>query len=599
MSAPMDRLRNFAIIAHIDHGKSTLADRLLEECGALTDRQKRDQFLDKMELEQERGITIKAQTVRLATEHEGQEYILNLIDTPGHVDFSYEVARSLQACEGAVLLVDAAQGVEAQTLANAYLAIEQDLTLIPVLNKLDLPSAEPERVRAEIEEVVGLPADEALSVSAKSGEGIRDLLRAIIERIPAPTGEADGPLRALVFDSWYDNYRGVIVLVRVIDGVLRAHDKVRLMSMGRDYEAQEVGFQTPDMTSVPELNAGEVGYLICGIKDVADVRVGETVTTVAGAATEALPGFVPVKSMVYSGVFPVDSADYNDLRDALEKLRLNDGSFSFEPETSVALGFGFRIGFLGLLHMEVIQERLEREYDMDLITTAPSVRYQMRHMDGTVDEIHKPGDLELRQGDKVAEPIYKSSIHVPAEYVGPVLKLCQDRRGKQRGMTYVGSDRVIIEYDMPVAEVVFDFHDRLKGCSRGYASLDYEFTGYSEADLVRVDILVNGENVDALSIICHRDNAFFRGSALCRKLKQIIHRQMFEVAIQASIGTRVIARTTVKAFRKAVTAKCYGGDVSRKRKLLEKQKKGKKRMKQMGNVEIPQEAFHAVLKIGD
>ncbi len=599
MSAPMDRLRNFAIIAHIDHGKSTLADRLLEVCGALTDRQQRDQFLDKMELEQERGITIKAQTVRLTVDHEGEEYILNLIDTPGHVDFSYEVARSLQACEGAVLLVDAAQGVEAQTLANAYLAVEQDLAIIPALNKLDLASAEPDRVKAEIEEVVGLPAQDALHVSAKDGSGVDELIKALIERVPAPTGDADGPLRALIFDSWYDTYRGVIVLVRVIDGQLKPREKVRLMSTGREYEAQELGFQTPDMQSVGLLSAGEVGYLICGIKDIGDVRVGETVTTATHPATEALPGFQAVKPMVFSGIFPVDSAEYNELRDALEKLRLNDGSFNFEPETSVALGFGFRIGFLGLLHMEVIQERLEREYDLDLITTAPSVRYQINRVDGEVDEIHRPGDLDVRQGDKVAEPMYKTSIHVPAEFVGPVLKLCQDRRGAQRGMNYVGSNRVIIEYDMPVAEVVFDFHDRLKGATRGYASLDYEFTAFREADLVRVDILVNGESVDALSIICHRDNAFHRGSSLCRKLKEIIPRQMFEVAIQAAIGTRVVARTTVKAFRKAVTAKCYGGDVSRKRKLLEKQKAGKKRMKQMGNVEIPQEAFHAVLKVGD
>ena len=599
MSAPMDRLRNFAIIAHIDHGKSTLADRLLEDCGAITDREKRDQFLDKMDLEQERGITIKAQTVRLAVEHEGEPYFLNLIDTPGHVDFSYEVARSLQACEGALLLVDAAQGVEAQTLANAYLAVEQDLVLIPVLNKLDLASAEPDRVKAEIEEVIGLPAEDALHVSAKDGTGIPDVIRAIIERVPAPSGDRSAPLRALVFDSWYDSYRGVIVLIRVVDGRLEARQKVKLMSTGREYEAQEVGFQTPEFKSVDELSAGEVGYLICGIKDIAEIRVGETVTAAKLPATQALPGFQAVKPMVYSGIFPVDSAEYNDLRDALEKLRLNDGSFDFEPETSSALGFGFRIGFLGLLHMEVIQERLEREYDLDLITTAPSVRYQINRADGTIDEIHRPVDLEVSQGDRVAEPMYKTSIHVPAEYVGPVLKLCQDRRGAQRGMSYVGSNRVIIEYDMPVAEVVFDFHDRLKGASRGYGSLDYEFTAFREADLVRVDILVNNESVDALSIICHKDDAFHRGSSLCRKLKEIIPRQMFEVAIQAAIGSRVVARTTVKAFRKAVTAKCYGGDVSRKRKLLEKQKAGKKRMKQMGNVEIPQEAFHAVLKVGD
>ncbi len=599
MAHPLHLIRNFSIIAHIDHGKSTLADRFLEVTGSLTSRELREQFLDRMDLERERGITIKAQTVRIRyVAKDGQEYQLNLIDTPGHVDFSYEVSRSLAACEGALVVVDAAQGVQAQTVANVYLALDADLEIVPVLNKVDLPSAEPERVAEELEDVLGLDSSEALLVSAKTGLGVEELLEAVVERVPPPEGDREAPLRCLVTDSWYDPYRGVITLVRVVDGTLRKGQKIRFMASEQDYEVQEIGAYTPHMTTLPELGAGEVGYLIAGVKELAHTRVGDTVTDALHPVDEPLPGFQEPKQMVFSGVFPTDTGDYEDLREALEKLSLNDTSFSYQPETSKALGFGFRCGFLGLLHMEIIQERLEREYGLDLITTSPSVRYRLLMDDGEVREITNPADLPMDGSvSMVEEPMYKATIHVQPEYVGAVLKLCEDRRGTQIELRYAGTNRVIIVYRLPINEVVFDFHDQLKAVSRGYASLDYEFDGYEAGDLVRLDILVNGEVVDALSTIVHRSETYKRGLALCQKLKKIIPRQLFEVAIQAAVGGRIIARTTVKAFRKNVTAKCYGGDITRKCKLLEKQKKGKKRMKKMGNVEIPQAAFHAILKV--
>ncbi|MCK4509398.1 MAG: translation elongation factor 4, partial [Desulfuromonadales bacterium] len=588
-----------SIIAHIDHGKSTLADRLLEVTGTLSDRDKTDQFLDKMDLERERGITIKAQAVRLNyTAVDGQEYILNLIDTPGHVDFTYEVSRSLSACEGALLVVDAAQGVEAQTLANVYLAIDEELEVFPVLNKIDLPSADPEKVRAEIEEIIGLDASDAVAASAKAGIGIDEILEAIVKKIPAPQGDPDAPLKALIFDSWYDPYQGVIVLVRVVDGSLKKGDKIRLMASRTEYEVLKVGVFAPHTLAVNELTAGEVGFITASIKVIQDAKVGDTITHVRRPAEQALPGFKEVKPMVFSGLYPIDSGDYEDLRDAMEKLRLNDSSFSFEPENSMALGFGFRCGFLGLLHMEIIQERLEREFGVDLITTAPTVVYRVTTLKGEVINVDSANKLpDVQNIDHIEEPFILSSVHVPNEFVGAVLALCEEKRGVQREIKYLTANRVMVIYELPLNEIVLDFFDRLKSLSRGYASLDYEHLDYRPSELVRLNILINGELVDALSLIVHRDKAQYRGRDLVSKMKEFIPRQQFEVAIQAAIGNKVIARETVKALRKDVTAKCYGGDISRKRKLLEKQKEGKKRMKQVGNVELPQEAFLAILKV--
>ncbi len=598
--APESRLiRTFCIIAHIDHGKSTLADRLMEHTGLLGERDKKVQYLDRMDIERERGITIKAQTVRMAyTADDGTVYEFNLIDTPGHVDFGYEVSRSLKACEGALLVVDAAQGVEAQTLANVYLALDSDLEIIPVINKIDLPSADPDRVADEIEKMVGLDATDAIHCSAKSGIGIADVLRAIVERIPPPTGDRDASLRALIVDSWWDSYRGVISIVRVVSGRLTPGNQIRMMSSRKTYETLSVGVFAPDMTELKQLVAGEVGYLVAGLKDVRDAKVGDTVVDAAEVNPVALPGFQNVKPMVFAGVFPTDNADYPALRDALGKLTLNDAAVTYEPETSEALGFGFRLGFLGLLHMEIVQERLEREYDLDLITTAPSVMYHVHLKDGTLKKVDNPAHFpELGDYDYIEEPVITGRIQVPEEHVGTVIKLCEERRGLQKDLTYLTETRIQLTYELPLAEVVFGFFDQLKSRSRGYASLDYEAGGYRRADLVRLDLLVNGEHVDALSLITHRATSFFRGRDLCVKMKELVPRQQFEVAIQAAIGTRVIARTTVKAMRKNVTAKCYGGDISRKRKLLEKQKKGKKRLKAIGNVEIPQSAFHAVLTL--
>jgi GTP-binding protein LepA len=597
MPGPTDHLRNFSIIAHIDHGKSTLADRLLERTGTVTKRDAQAQFLDNMELERERGITIKAQTVRMRYRaRDGRDYELNLIDTPGHVDFAYEVSRSLAACEGAVLVVDASQGVEAQTLANVYQALDHDLEIVPVINKIDLPSADVEGVRREIEEVIGLDASEAVAASAKEGTGIEEILEQIVKKVPPPRGDPSGPLKAIIFDSWYDSYRGVVMLVRVFEGTLAPRQRIQLWSNRKRFE--ELGVFAPWATPVERLQAGQVGVVVANVKDVHDAQVGDTITEADRATAEPFPGFKVVKPMVFSGVFPIEPKDYEQLRDALVKLRLNDSAFTFEPETSQALGFGFRCGYLGLLHMEIVQERLEREYALALITTAPSVVYRVTDTAGEVLEIDNPAKLPPVQKLAVLEePVLTCHIHARAEDVGAILKLCQDRRGVQRDIKYVGTRRVQVSYDIPLAEVVFDFFDRLKSVSRGYASLDYELKGYQEADLVKLDILINGEPVDALSVIVHRERSYQRGRDLCQKLREVIPKQMYEVAIQAAIGAKIIARETVKAFRKDVIAKCYGGDITRKRKLLERQKEGKKRMKQVGSVEIPQEAFLAVLKV--
>jgi GTP-binding protein LepA len=593
------RVRNFSIIAHIDHGKSTLADRLLEATGALQAREMEAQVLDSMDLERERGITIKAHPVRLNyTAKDGQNYVLNLIDTPGHVDFSYEVTRSLAACEGALLLVDASQGVEAQTLANAYLAVEHNLEIIPVINKIDLPGAQPEEARRQIEEIIGLDGSHAILTSAKEGIGITEVLEAIVTRLPPPRGDASAPLKALIFDSWYDAYRGVVIVARVLDGMLRKGTKVRLMAQGQDYEIDQIGVFSPKPEPIDELGPGEVGFIVANIKTVSDAKIGDTITETHRPTDQPFPGFKELKPMVFAGLYPVESYQYSELREALEKLRLNDASFFFEPETSAALGFGFRCGFLGLLHMEIVQERLEREFNMDLVTTAPGVLYRVTTTDGQVLEIDSPSKLPEGNVEKIEEPVITAMMLTPAEHVGAILQLCQEKRGVQKSLEYLSSNRVLITYELPFNEVVLDFYDRLKTLSRGYASLDYHVTGYWTSPLVKMDILVNGDPVDALSVIVHRDNAYPRGRALASKMRELIPRQMFEVAIQAAIGGRIIARESVKALRKNVLAKCYGGDITRKRKLLEKQKEGKKRMKRVGKVEIPQEAFLAVLKVG-
>jgi len=600
MTTPLSHIRNFAIIAHIDHGKSTLADRLIQACGGLEAREMREQVLDTMEIERERGITIKAQTVRLDYRaRDGEQYVLNLMDTPGHVDFAYEVSRSLAACEGSLLVVDASQGVEAQTLANVYQAVAAGHEIVPVLNKIDLPAAEPDRVKEQIEDVIGLDAADALLISAKTGLGVEDVLEALVQRLPAPKGDREAALKALLVDSWYDPYLGVVILVRVKDGKLAAGQKVRLMATGAAHQVERVGVFTPKGVAVPELGPGEIGFITAGIKTVADCRVGDTITEERRPAPEPLPGFQPVQPVVFCGLFPTDAADYEKLRDSLAKLRLNDASFGYEPETSAALGFGFRCGFLGLLHLEIIQERLQREFELDLITTAPSVVYRVHQTNGRVIDLHNPADMpDPVKIEHIEEPWIKATIFVPDEYLGPVLSLCQERRGAQLDLTYAGS-RAMVVYRLPLNEVVFDFYDRLKSISRGYASFDYQLDGYDEGDLVLMNILINGEPVDALSIIVHRGEAERRGRALCERLKDLIPRQLFQIAIQAAIGARVIARETVKALRKDVLAKCYGGDVSRKRKLLEKQKEGKKRMRQFGQVDIPQSAFIAALRMGD
>ncbi|MHB1681842.1 MAG: translation elongation factor 4 [Bacilli bacterium] len=599
MSDAISRVRNFSIIAHIDHGKSTLADRILEYTGALTSREMQEQVLDQMDLERERGITIKLQAVRLTyPADDGEIYTLNLIDTPGHVDFTYEVSRSLAACEGALLVVDAAQGIEAQTLANVYLALENNLEILPVINKIDLPSAEPERVRQEIENVIGLDATDAVLASAKSGIGIREILEQIVHKVPAPGGDPELPLQALVFDSHYDAYKGVIVYVRIVNGIVRPGMRIKMMASGSEHEVVEVGVFRPRMTTVNELRAGDVGFIAAAIKTMHDARVGDTVTDSRRQTAEPLPGYRKINPMVFCGLYPVDSSDYPLVRDALERLELNDASLRYEPETSSALGFGFRCGFLGLLHMEIIQERLEREYGLTLITTAPSVVYRVYLTSGTVVEIDNPSLLpESTKVDRIEEPYVKASVIVPKEFVGSVMELCQEKRGVFLDMQYLDETRVTLVYELPLTEIVYDFFDRLKSGTKGYASFDYEVIGYRPALLVKLDILLNGEIVDALSFIVHRDKAYHRGKILCEKLKELIPRQMFEVPIQAAIGNKVVARESIRAMRKNVLAKCYGGDISRKRKLLEKQKEGKKRMKQVGNVEVPQEAFMAVLKI--
>ncbi|MDP2689697.1 MAG: translation elongation factor 4 [Deltaproteobacteria bacterium] len=595
----MDRIRNFSIIAHIDHGKSTLSDRLLEYTGTITQREKMDQFLDKMELERERGITIKAQTARLNYKaDDGKTYVLNLIDTPGHVDFSYEVSRSLSACEGALLIVDASQGVEAQTLAHLYTAVDVGLEIFPVLNKIDLPSAEPERIKEEIEEILGLDTSEAVLASAKEGKGIKETLEAIVKHIPPPKGDPDAPLKALVFDSWYDTYQGVVVQIRVMDGFVRKGTEIRFMATGKEFEVDNVGVFAPLPKEIKELGPGEVGFVIAGIKEVRDTNVGDTITDAKNPAAAALPGYKAAKSMVFSGLYPVDSAQYENLKEAVVKLRLNDSSFTFEPETSLALGFGFRCGFLGLFHMEIIQERLEREYGLNLITTAPTVIYRVTKTDGEVVMVDNPSNLPPPQHiEKIEEPFIKATLHLPSEFLGAVLGLCESKRGIQRDIRYISTTRVMLDYEIPLNEIVLDFYDKLKTLTKGYASMDYEYLDFRKSDLIKLDLLINGEPVDALSLIVPKERAYTKGKDLVEKMKELIPRQMFEVIIQAAIGSKVIARETIKALRKNVTAKCYGGDITRKRKLLEKQKEGKKRMKQVGRVELPQEAFLAVLKV--
>ncbi len=598
MTTPQSHIRNFSIIAHIDHGKSTLADRILQLTGALTEREARAQFLDKMDIERERGITIKAQNVRLKyTAKDGVLYQLNLIDTPGHVDFNYEVSRSLSACEGAILVVDSTQGVEAQTLANVYLAIDQGLEVIPVLNKVDLPSSDVDRTKDQIEQIIGLDCSDAVGCSGKTGVGVPDILEQIVKKVPPPKGDPAAPLRALIFDSWYDSYRGAMVMIRVVDGTLKRGDRIKFMATKQDYEVTELGSFQPFAVAIDEIGPGEVGFLAGNIKSVTDTKVGDTVTHFGRQAEAPLPGFKDVKPMVFAGIFPTDSSDYPTLRDALEKLQMNDAAFSFEPDSSEALGFGYRCGFLGLLHMEIIQERLEREFNLDLITTAPSVVYMVYKTNGDQVRVDNPAKLPPVQFiDRIEEPYVKMTIHVPQEHIGAVLALCQDKRGTQQGMAASG-DRFIITYEIPFGEILFDFHDKLKSVSRGYASMDYEVVGYQPGNLVKVDVLVNGEPLDALSIIVHKERAYPRGRSLAEKLKEFVPQQQYEVAIQAAIGGKIIARETVRALRKDVTAKCYGGDISRKRKLLEKQKEGKKRMKQVGSVEIPQQAFLAILKV--
>jgi GTP-binding protein LepA len=599
MPTDPSRIRNFSIIAHVDHGKSTLADRILDVTGAITEREKVSQFLDKLELERERGITIKAQSVRLKYRaSDGKDYQLQLIDTPGHVDFNYEVSSSLRACEGALLVVDATQGVQAQTVANAYLAISNSLEVIPVLNKVDLPSADVDHAAEQIEEVIGIDCSGALFASGKTGVGVREVLDAVVARIPPPVGDPKAPLRALLFDSWYDSYRGAVVMLRVMEGTLKKGEKIKFMVTGSVYEVTEIGAFTPHATALEELGPGEVGFVACNVRSTEDTKIGDTVTHAARPAAEPLPGFREVKPMVFAGIYPTDSAEYENLRDALSKLHLNDASFQFEPDTSDALGFGFRCGFLGLLHMEIIQERLEREHNLDLITTAPSVVYIAHKKTGEVVRVDNPSKMPaVGEIESIEEPILKLTVHVPAEHVGAVVSLCEERRGVQLGIHYATKDHVVVTYELPLAEVILDFHDKLKSVSRGYASMDYEITGYRADDLVKLDMMLNGEPLDALSVIVHRATSYARGRALAAKLKELVPRQQYEVAIQAAIGSKIISRETVRAMRKDVTAKCYGGDISRKRKLLEKQKEGKKRMKAVGSVEVPQEAFLAILKL--
>ncbi len=596
----LKHIRNFSIVAHIDHGKSTLADRLIQKTGGLAEREMQQQVLDSMDIERERGITIKAQTVRLSYKaNNGETYVLNLIDTPGHVDFAYEVNRSLAACEGSLLVVDASQGVEAQTLANVYQAIEVDHEIVPVLNKIDLPAAEPDRVKQQIEDVIGLDATDAVEISAKTGIGIEDVLEAIVERLPSPAGDRDAPLKAMLVDSWYDAYLGVIVLIRVIDGTIKKGQKVKMMNTGAIYDLDRVGVFTPKLVEMPELGPGEIGFITASIKEVADTNVGDTITDAKKPCAQALEGFRPAQPVVFCGLFPVDANDFEDLRAAMGKLRLNDASFSYEMETSAALGFGFRCGFLGLLHLEIIQERLSREFDLELIATAPSVVYELGLRDGSETQLHNPADMpDVMKIEEIREPWIKANILTPDEFLGPILKLCQDRRGIQTDLTYVGS-RAMVQYDLPLNEVVFDFYDRLKSISKGYASFDYQISDYRAGDLVKMSVLVNGEPVDALSMLVHRSAAEARGRVMCEKLKELIPQHLFKIPIQAAIGGKVIARETISALRKDVTAKCYGGDATRKRKLLDKQKAGKKKMRQFGKVEIPQEAFIKALKMGD
>lgn len=590
-------IRNFSIIAHIDHGKSTLADRLLEYTGTLSSREMMEQVLDSMDIERERGITIKAHAVRLNYRaDDNADYILNLIDTPGHVDFSYEVSRSLASCEGALLVVDATQGVEAQTVANAYLAMEHNLEMVPIINKIDLPAAEPERIREQIEDIIGIDSSEAILASAKAGIGTKEILEAIVKKIPPPGGDVNNPLKALLFDSWFDNYQGVIVLVRVFDGVVKKGTRVMLMSTGKEFEVSEVGIFVPKMKTTENLSAGEVGYIIANIKLVTDTKIGDTITDANKPATEACPGYKEIKPMVFSGLYPTETHQYEGLKTALEKLRLNDSSFTYEPETSSALGFGFRCGFLGLLHMEIIKERLEREFGLSLISTAPTVVYRVTDTGGDIIFVDNPTAMPEKRL-KIEEPFVKITVFVPQAYIGPIFELCQEKRGIQKEFVYLGRERIRVEYEVPLNEILWDFYDRLKSISKGYASMDYEFTGYRESDLVRLDILLNGESVDALSLIVHGDKAYYMGREVAEKLRSVIPRQMYEVIIQAAIGSKIIARESIKALRKDVIAKCYGGDITRKRKLLEKQKEGKKRMKQVGRIEVPQEAFLSVLKV--